>query len=160
MTPRIDRPKGPAITTDDDSAEGGLLPLAEDACRDLLPQARVGRLACADPDGRILVVPVNFGLDSRTIVIRTGDTLLPDAAGAGERCAFQADDLEPGLRSGWTVLVDGHLRMGIDPVSAQRLGQLVTPWLRVPRPDVLLLEATRVPAEHRHRRHRPHEAVR
>src|SRR5262245_18326477 len=95
----------------DDRADRGLIQLEEDDCWDLLPRARMGRLAWVDPDGRILVAPVNFGLDHRTVVIRTRDTVLLDAAHSGERCAFQADDLEPGLRSGWTVLVDGHLRV-------------------------------------------------
>lgn len=128
----------------DDSVGRGVLPLAADACWELLPRARVGRLAWNHPDGRILVVPVNFGLDGHTILIRTGDTVLLGAAKAGERCAFQADELEPGLRSGWTVLVDGRLGVVTEPVSVERLGQLVTPWLRVPRPHVLLLEAMQV----------------
>jgi len=127
-----------------DSTGRGVLPLDEDACWDLLPRARVGRLAWTDPDGRVLVVPVNFGLDGRAVVVRTGDTVLLAAARAGARCAFQADDLEPGLRSGWTVLADGHLHVVVDPGSAERLGQLVSPWLRVPRPHVLLFEATRI----------------
>jgi nitroimidazol reductase NimA-like FMN-containing flavoprotein (pyridoxamine 5'-phosphate oxidase superfamily) len=127
-----------------DSVDGGLVPLGEDACWDLLPQARVGRLAWADADGRILVIPVNFGIDGRGIVVRTGDTVLLHAARAGRRCAFQAEDLEPGLRSGWTVLVDGQLRVVTDQASVERLGPLVTPWLRVPRPHVLVLEATQV----------------
>jgi len=127
-----------------DSTGRGVLPLAEDACWELLPRATVGRLAWTDSDGRVLVVPVNFGVDGRTVVVRTGDTVLLAAARAGVRCAFQADDLEPGLRSGWTVLADGHLREVVDPGSAERLGQLVGPWLRVPRPHVLLLEATRI----------------
>ena len=127
-----------------DSTGRGVLPLAEDACWELLPRATVGRLAWTDSDGRVLVVPVNFGVDGRTVVVRTGDTVLLAAARAGARCAFQADDLEPGLRSGWTVLVDGHLRVVDDPVSAERLGQLVSPWLRVPRPHVLLIEETQV----------------
>jgi hypothetical protein len=128
----------------DDGADRGVQALDEDACWELLPGARVGRLAWNDPDGRILVVPVNFGLDSRTIVLRTGDTVLLDAARAGERCAFQADDFEPGLRSGWTVLVDGRLGVTVDPLAVERLGQLVSPWLRVPRPHVLLIRATQV----------------
>lgn len=126
----------------DDTASRGVLPIDEDACWDLLPRAGVGRLAWAEPDGRVLVVPVNYGLDGRAVVLRTGDTVLLYAARAGVRCAFQADDLEPGLRSGWSVLADGHLRVVVDPGSAERLGQLVSPWLRVPRPHVLLLEAT------------------
>ena len=94
-----------------DDVDRSLVALDESACWDLLPRARVGRLAWADPDGRIMVVPVNFGLDGRTVVVRTGETALLDAARAGSRCAFQAEDLEPGLRSGWTVLVDGQLTL-------------------------------------------------
>ena len=125
-----------------DDADRSLVALDESACWDLLPRARVGRLAWTDPDGRIMVVPVNFGLDGRTVVIRTGDTALLDAARAGSRCAFQAEDLEPGLRSGWTVLVDGQLTLTDDDATTERLGQLVDPWLREPRPYVLVVTAT------------------
>jgi len=129
------------MATGGEHADRGLLPLAEDACWELLPRTQVGRLAWTEPDGRILILPVNFGVDGRTIVMRTGETVLLDAARSGKRCAFQADELEPGLRSGWTVLVDGLLRVITDEAAAERLGQLVTPWLRVPRPHVLLLGA-------------------
>jgi uncharacterized protein len=125
-----------------DNPGGSLLTLDESACWDLLPQARVGRLAWTDPDGRIMVVPVNFGLDGHTVVVRTGDTALLDAARAGSRCAFQAEDLEPGLRSGWTVLVDGQLTESDDAATTERLGRLVEPWLRELRPHVLLVTAT------------------
>jgi nitroimidazol reductase NimA-like FMN-containing flavoprotein (pyridoxamine 5'-phosphate oxidase superfamily) len=129
---------------DEDNADNGLMALDASACWTLLSQVRVGRLAWTDPDGRIMIVPVNFGLDGHTIVIRTGETTLLDAARARRRCALQADDLEPGLRSGWTVLVDGRLAVTEDEAAAARLGRLVDPWLRVPRPHVLLLAATQV----------------
>src|SRR5690242_14057069 len=85
-------------------AASGLAVLGEAACWALLPRTGVGRLAWVAPDGRILVVPVNYGLDGRTVVLRTGDTDLLDAARARVRVAFQVEDIEPGLRSGWTVL--------------------------------------------------------
>ena len=124
-----------------DNADRSLAALDESACWNLLPRARIGRLAWTDPDGRIMVVPVNFGLDDRTVIIRTGDTALLDAARARSRCAFQAEDLEPGLRSGWTILVDGQLTVA-DAATTERLGQLVDPWLREPRPHVLVITAT------------------
>ena len=132
------------MTDRDGTADHGFAALGTSACWDLLPRARVGRLAWADPDGRIMVVPVNFGLDGHTVIIRTGDTSLLDAARARTRCAFQAEDLEPGLRSGWTVLLDGTLTEVADRGMAERLGRLVEPWLRDPRPHVLVLAATNV----------------
>ena len=122
----------------------GFMALDESDCWHLLPLARVGRLAWTDPDGRIMVVPVNFGIDAHSVVIRTGDTSLLDAARASKRCGFQAEDLEPGLRSGWTVLVDGLLTVADDEATAERLGRLVDPWLRELRPIVLVLTATQV----------------
>jgi uncharacterized protein len=127
-----------------DRTDRSLVALDNVACWDLLATVRVGRLAWNDPDGRIMVVPVNFGLDGQTVVVRTGDTALLDAARARSRCAFQAEELEPGLRSGWTVLVDGQLTATEDDAAAERLGRLVDPWLRAPRPYVLVLVASQV----------------
>jgi nitroimidazol reductase NimA-like FMN-containing flavoprotein (pyridoxamine 5'-phosphate oxidase superfamily) len=127
-----------------DDSDHGFTALDESACWDLLPGAKVGRLAWTDPDGRIMVVPVNFGLDGHTVVIRTGETALLDAARSRSRCGFQAEDLEPGLRGGWTVLVDGQLTTVDDEATVKRLGQRVDPWLREPRPHVLLLTVTQV----------------
>jgi nitroimidazol reductase NimA-like FMN-containing flavoprotein (pyridoxamine 5'-phosphate oxidase superfamily) len=122
----------------------GFLAVDESDCWRLLPQARVGRLAWTDPDGRVMIVPVNFAIDAHSVVIRSGDTSLLAAARASKRCGFQAEDLEPGLRSGWTVLVDGLLTVTDDEATAERLGRLVDPWLRKPRPYVLVLTATQV----------------
>ncbi len=126
------------------TADHGFVPLDEATCWELLGRVSVGRLAWADPDGRVMVVPVNFGLDGRMVVVRTGRTALLAAARARTRCGLQADDLEPGLRSGWTVLVDGRLAEVQDEAVAERLGLLVDPWLRQPRPHVLSLAATQV----------------
>jgi nitroimidazol reductase NimA-like FMN-containing flavoprotein (pyridoxamine 5'-phosphate oxidase superfamily) len=122
----------------------GLAALDESACWELLPDSGVGRLAWTSPGGRILVVPVNYGRDGHTIIVRTGDTELLERARTGSRVAFQVDELERGLRSGWTILFDGTLTEVDDVDLAERLARLVDPWLREPRPYVLLLRATQV----------------
>jgi uncharacterized protein len=128
------------MTHTDVDTDRGFAPLGESACWALLPTSGVGRLAWADPAGQIMVVPVNYGLDGRTVVLRTGDSTLLDAARTARRCAFQVEDLEPGLRSGWTVLIDGTLVEVEDEDIADRIGPLVDPWLREPEPHVLLLQ--------------------
>jgi uncharacterized protein len=125
----------------DPVADGGFAVLGEPACWALLPAGGLGRLAWAGPDGRIAVVPVNYGRDGRTLVFRTGDTALLRAARDHRPVAFQTDDLEPGLRSGWTVVVDGTLAEVDDEEIADGLARLVDPWLREPRPHVLVLRA-------------------
>jgi hypothetical protein len=45
----------------------------------------LGKLAWANPDGRILVVPVNYGRDRHTTIVRTGNTELLDRARTGTR---------------------------------------------------------------------------
>jgi nitroimidazol reductase NimA-like FMN-containing flavoprotein (pyridoxamine 5'-phosphate oxidase superfamily) len=120
----------------------GLAALDEADCWALLPDSGVGRLAWTGPDGRILVIPVNYGRDGRSIIVRTGDSELLDRARAGTRVAFQVDEFEQGLRSGWTILFDGTLSEVDDVNRAERLAQLVDSWLHEPRPHVLLLQAT------------------
>jgi nitroimidazol reductase NimA-like FMN-containing flavoprotein (pyridoxamine 5'-phosphate oxidase superfamily) len=127
-----------------DDTDAGLATLGEQACWELLPSSGVGRLAWANPDGRIMIVPVNYGRDGHTLIVRTGATELLARARAGTRAGFQVDDLEQGLRSGWTILVDGTLTAVDDADEAQRLARLVDPWLREPRPYVLLLRVTQV----------------
>lgn len=127
-----------------DGTDEGFATLDEQACWERLPPSGVGRLAWVNPDGRILVVPVNYGRDGHTLIVRTGATELLARARAGTRVAFQVDDLEQGLRSGWTILFDGTLTAVDDGAEAQRLARLVDPWLREPRPHVLVLRVTQV----------------
>jgi hypothetical protein len=72
---------------------------------------------------------------------RTGHDILPFGTW---QTPDKAEDLEPGLRSGWTVLVDGVLTVVDDEATAERLGRLADPWLRELRPIVLVLTATQI----------------
>ena len=133
-----------ATATPDPEADRGFATLSEPACWELLPDSGIGRLAWAAPDGRILVIPINYGRDGRTVIVRTGDAEFRHAARAGTRFAFQVEDLEPGLRSGWTLLFDGTFSEVVEDDLADRIARLVDPSLREPRPYVLLLTTTRV----------------
>ncbi len=80
-----------------------VIPAAE--CYRLLATHEVGRLGVV-AEHYPLIIPVSYGLDETTIVIRThpGTTL---AAAAHANVTFEVDDIDRRTRSGWSVLVRG-----------------------------------------------------
>ncbi|MCP2341405.1 pyridoxamine 5'-phosphate oxidase family protein [Actinomadura rupiterrae] len=107
--------------------------LGRSACMRLLETVVVGRVAWATGDGRALVLPVNFFLDGETVVFRSspGDKL--DAARGHGELSFEADDAEPALRTGWSVLVHGPAEIVTDAAEAARLTERSpASWLDLP----------------------------
>ncbi|GAA4491669.1 pyridoxamine 5'-phosphate oxidase family protein [Actinoallomurus oryzae] len=116
--------------------------LDRDACLSLLRSVDIGRVAWATDDGDVTVVPVNFALAGEDIVFSTATGGKLDAVRSGRSISFEADDLEPALRSGWSVLVVGHAELAAetDPAAGQRS----MPWDRRPKPYVIRLHLERV----------------
>ncbi len=103
--------------------------LDRDTCLSLLSGIEVGRLAWAEGE-RVLVFPLNFVLAGDNLVFRTSSAEICRAAQA-DHPTFQADDVEPAVHVGWTVMVRGPLTEVTDPTELERLRHLVVPW----RPD-------------------------
>jgi len=80
--------------------------LSVEDCWRLVPDAGVGRIAVSRDREAPIVVPVNYVVDDRTIVFRTGAgtklSLLHDRP-----ISFQVDDFDPLHRTGWSVLIRG-----------------------------------------------------
>jgi len=75
-------------------------------CFALLEPGGVGRVGFPSAEG-VVILPVNFAVAGKTIIIRTGpDTQL--AAYGNARLSFEADHLDEARREGWSVLVQGH----------------------------------------------------
>ena len=76
-----------------------------DECYRLLATQELGRLGVI-AEHYPLIVPVNYGLDGTTVVIRThpGTTL---SAASPANVTFEVDDIDRRTRSGWSVLVHG-----------------------------------------------------
>jgi Pyridoxamine 5'-phosphate oxidase len=75
-------------------------------CYALLEPGGIGRVGFASADG-IMMLPVNFAVTGKAIIFRTApDTLL--ALYANGQVSFEVDHLDRVLRSGWSVLVQGH----------------------------------------------------
>jgi nitroimidazol reductase NimA-like FMN-containing flavoprotein (pyridoxamine 5'-phosphate oxidase superfamily) len=87
------------------SAAGSLDVIPADECYDLLADREVGRIGVV-AQHYPLIIPVNYGMDGRTIVIRThpGTTL---SAAAHANVTFEVDDIDRSSRTGWSVLVRG-----------------------------------------------------
>lgn len=132
--------------------EAGLVVLDRDECFRLLQQAPIGRVvftAGALP----AVLPLNFAVDESPsatprragIVIKTGsDTRLATGA-AGSIVAFEADEVDPGTLTGWSVVVTGHLTVVRDPAEVARLSELgLRSWITAPRDRYLRIAAEMV----------------
>lgn len=91
----------------------GLEVLSREECLALLGTAALGRIAVT---ARALptILPVNFRLDEDRILIRTGHGTKLDAATRNTVVAFEVDEVDPGTRTGWSVVVTGVARELVD----------------------------------------------
>jgi uncharacterized protein len=114
------------------------------ACLRLLGTVDVGRCAWVGENGQVVVIPVNFAIEEGNIIFRSAEGAKLAAARAGQRFSFEADDVEPALRTGWSVLVTGRASEITEPEEAARLVQLVHPWARDERSNVVRLQTEQV----------------
>jgi uncharacterized protein len=113
---------------------GAAQALDRDTCLGLLRSVVIGRVAWADDDGRVVVLPVNFITDGDAIVFRTAEGGKLSAVREGRPLSFEADDVEPGLRTGWSVLVSGTAQVVTDSAVVDRLEHSpLAPWPPMPR---------------------------
>lgn len=99
--------------------------LAPWQCWAKLAPGGVGRVALSTPDGP-RVVPVNYHVLDGTILYRTAAHGLP-ASAMGQRVAFEVDQLDEALSSGWSVVVAGFAEHLTDPETLEWLGKHADP---------------------------------
>ena len=96
---------------DDDSwFEGRLRELDEDECWELLGARPVGRVGYVDEHGPG-VLPVNFVVADRTVVVRVAPYSVLGRNLPGATAAFEADEIDEYTRSGWSVVVRGRVEV-------------------------------------------------
>lgn len=125
--------------------DGTIEVLDRDTCLTLLDTVVIGRVAFAGDDGRVVVVPVNFIVDDGAIVLRTALGGKLSAVREGRLLSFEADDVEPGLRTGWSVLVTGTAEVVTDAATIGHLERLpLAPWPSTATPYLVRLHADEV----------------
>jgi len=98
-------------------------------CLDRLDTVRVGRLVFTE-DELPAVQPVNFRLWRDDVVIRVAGGAKLAAAADNLVVAFEADELDPDLRQGWSVTVVGHAQRITDVDELVELsGTFLQPWV-------------------------------
>jgi nitroimidazol reductase NimA-like FMN-containing flavoprotein (pyridoxamine 5'-phosphate oxidase superfamily) len=109
-------------------AERSLTALSHRDCVALLSGgAQVGRAVFTER-AMPAVVPINFIVSDDAIVMCTAaDTRLALAATRGV-LAFQVDDIDPGTRSGWSVVVVGVAEVVDGAEDQARLRCVLEPW--------------------------------
>lgn len=110
--------------------------LTDDECWQRLADhpAKVGRIGIGGPSPDIL--PVNYALDGRSLVFRTGPGRKLSAVGRGERVVFEVDDIDPDWSRGWSVVLRGFAAHVTDADEIAQLDQLpLRPWDPAPKRD-------------------------
>ncbi|MER5639429.1 pyridoxamine 5'-phosphate oxidase family protein [Kitasatospora sp. NPDC002227] len=114
--------------------------LSEAQCLSLLRTVPVGRVVYTE-HALPAVLPVAFavGADGRLVLaLREGSTVT--RALDGTVAAFQADQLDPATRTGWSVLVHGQAEVVRDPALYEHLLRTgPSPWVDGRPPLFVLL---------------------
>lgn len=127
------------MTSDSHDAQGSIVELPEDECRELLTTTTVGRIAFVDDDGQQLV-PVNFAYLDGAIYFRTlTDGFLAGLARRDIGVAFGVDHHDAMYRGGWNVTVKGRAEQVEDQptIDAVLAHTRLRPWAGGDRPLVI-----------------------
>ena len=118
-----------------------------------LDPAEAMRLLASVGHGRVVftrdalpaIRPVNHLVDDGRVIVRTRLTAKVSAAvrsnaDAGVVVAYEADDLDPERRLGWSVVVTGLATTVSDPERVARYERLLHPWVNKVMDTVIAIE--------------------
>lgn len=87
---------------------------------------------------------VNHLVDEGRVIVRTRltttvSTVVRLSTKAGVVVAYEADDLDPRRRSGWSVVVTGWATTVTNPAQIARYEQLLRPWVNMTMDTVIMI---------------------
>ena len=123
---------------------GRLERLDREECRRLLESANIGRLAyCTDAGPRI--IPMNYTLVSEGVVFRTSIDTEASHQLFDQPIAFEVDQVDEFLQTGWSVLVVGNAQpLREESLLLLDVGQAPQPWPEGRRALVVQLPLTMI----------------
>jgi len=107
-----------------DEPASEMLVLARDECLRLLASNSFGRLAVAMDSP--VIRPVNYVFDepSQSVAFRTADGSKFHAMVINGNAAFEIDGIDPGSRTGWSVIIVGMTEEVTNPSELRRLDRM------------------------------------
>jgi Pyridoxamine 5'-phosphate oxidase len=119
-----------------------------------LPKDEALRLLGSVPFGRVVftaralpaIRPVNHLVDGNMIIIRTslGSALSADVDDTGTVVAYEADEIDPVTRQGWSVVVVGRAIPVREGALSARYRQALQPWAAGHRDEVIAISTDMV----------------
>lgn len=108
--------------------ERSLLTMSRRECVARLRSAKVGRVVFTE---RALpaVLPVSYGVLREDVVIATRSGSRLEAAARGAVLAFEVDEIDPAMRTGWSVIVTGVPEVMTDPLLRAAAASVLDPWV-------------------------------
>ncbi|HEY1715372.1 MAG TPA: pyridoxamine 5'-phosphate oxidase family protein [Solirubrobacteraceae bacterium] len=114
-------------------ASSTLTELGRDECLRLLSATTVGRVVVVRPVEDLPVIrPVNYAFDeaSQSVVFRCRPGTKFASLMSASRAWFEVDDIDPGRRTGWSVIVAGVTEVVTHPTEVRRLETIgVDSWI-------------------------------
>lgn len=113
-------------------------------CLELLHTVRVGRLVFTE--GALPAVqPVNFRMHRGNVVFRVAGGEKLAAATSNSVVAFEADELDNDLRTGWSVTVVGRASRIVDVADLVEVaGMWLRPWVEGRRDHFITISTERL----------------
>jgi hypothetical protein len=110
----------------------------------LLASVGLGRVVFTR-DALPAVRPVNHLVDAGRVIVRTRltskiATAVGSTRNSGVVVAYEADDLDPRRRLGWSVVVTGLATTITNPDEIARYEQLLHPWVNMAMDTVIAIE--------------------
>ncbi|WP_019970933.1 pyridoxamine 5'-phosphate oxidase family protein [Mycobacterium sp. 141] len=125
-------------------------------CLDLLQGPRVGRLVFTE-DAVPAVQPVNYRMWRDDVVFRVAGGPKLTAAMHNQVVAFEVDELDADLHTGWSVTVVGHAKPITDVDELVEVaGTFVQPWVEGRREHFVRITAEKVTGRQFRSRGVPH----